>query len=283
MVKLLIDHLEQENLVNIPDKNGLTVLFYAIKAQNGLQILKLLFQKELVNKNLIDKDKNTALHFAIIQKNYEAIKLLVENGFEIDAQNADGRTPLMQAALSGDERLTEFLLESGADLQKKDRTGKTAVDWGMVSRNQKCIALLQQNRYSARTQSEGADDETDSADILRGEEKFEKMFTKKQTPSPEKSSRSASALKYQIAGENEQDDKNNDEDEDESHNVISDDKGPSSRDKSDKANTWINSEDEEESELVNDEFESKGKKEYANLFANIQLEKNKGKKICFNK
>jgi len=99
MMELLISYLDQKNLINIPDRNGLTCLFYAIKVQNGVPILKLLFQKNLVNKSQSDKEKNTALHFAIIQKNYDAIVVLLENGLDIDARNTDGRTSLMLAAL----------------------------------------------------------------------------------------------------------------------------------------------------------------------------------------
>ena len=69
------------------------------------------------------KDHNTSLHFAIIQKNYEVIEFLLENEAEINAQNIDGRTPLMLAALSGDEKLTEYLLEFDADKTIRDKTG----------------------------------------------------------------------------------------------------------------------------------------------------------------
>ncbi len=74
IMELLLDHLEQKNLVNIPDRNGLNVVFYAVKAQNGLSILRLLFQRRLANLAFFNKDKNTALHFAVIQKNYDASK-----------------------------------------------------------------------------------------------------------------------------------------------------------------------------------------------------------------
>jgi len=46
----------------------------------------------------------------VIQKKIEAIELLIEHGADIDAQNADGRTPLMLASQSGDEDLVDFLL-----------------------------------------------------------------------------------------------------------------------------------------------------------------------------
>ena len=64
------------------------------------------------------------MHFAIIQKNYEVIEFLLENEAKINAQNIDGRTPLMLAALSGDEKLTEYLLEFDADKTIRDKAGK---------------------------------------------------------------------------------------------------------------------------------------------------------------
>lgn len=123
MMELLLNNLEQKNLVNIPDRNGLNVLFYAIKSQGGAPILQLLLDRKLAKLEFVNKDKNSALHFSIIQKNYEAVELLLESGAEIDAQNIDNRTPLMLAALAGDERLTAILLEYGANTDLKDQTG----------------------------------------------------------------------------------------------------------------------------------------------------------------
>ena len=48
---------------------------------------------------------------------------MIENGSDINAQNADGRTPLMLAALSGDEKITECLLDCNADKNIKDKSG----------------------------------------------------------------------------------------------------------------------------------------------------------------
>jgi ankyrin repeat protein len=272
-MELLISYLDQKNLINIPDRNGLTCLFYAIKVQNGVPILKLLFQKNLVNKSQSDKEKNTALHFAIIQKNYDAIVVLLENGLDIDARNTDGRTSLMLAALSGDEKLTEYLLENGADIMVKDKSGQTAVDLSKKSRNEKCIALLQQNRYSGRTQSEDrVDTETDSANILKGEKKFEGLFAKKNV-SPNKSegnlatSRAASSLnKYKI-------------EDDESQ--ATEEKVVLSHDKSEKGNTWTNSDEEDDDDEDDDDDDEeegvssapKSEKEYASMFSSIKKEK----------
>lgn len=81
------------------------------------------------------KDKNTALHFSIIQKNYEAVELLIDSGVEIDAQNADKRTPLMLAALAGDEHLTNLLLEYNADKTTVDQSGKKELSYKVLLLN----------------------------------------------------------------------------------------------------------------------------------------------------
>ena len=55
MMELLINNLDQKNLVNIPDRNGLNVVFYAIKAQNGVPILEILFERKLANLAFFNK------------------------------------------------------------------------------------------------------------------------------------------------------------------------------------------------------------------------------------
>ena len=59
----------------------------------------------------------------MIQKKFEAIDLLIEHGADIDAQNADGRTPLMLASVKGDTELVDYLLDYGAERNIKDKTG----------------------------------------------------------------------------------------------------------------------------------------------------------------
>jgi hypothetical protein len=138
-MELLLDNLEQKNLVNIPDRNGLNVVFYAIKAPNGLPILRLLFARKLANLAFVNKDKNTALHFSVIQKNYEAAELLLQAAALVDARNSDGRTPLMLAALAGDERLVRSLLRSGAEAGLRDQSGEAAAD---LCQSEQCLRLL---------------------------------------------------------------------------------------------------------------------------------------------
>ena len=56
MMELLLNNLVQKNLINMPDKNGLNALFYALKSEN-FQILKVLLKEK--NLDLDHKDKVT--------------------------------------------------------------------------------------------------------------------------------------------------------------------------------------------------------------------------------
>jgi len=89
-----------------------------------------------------DFRKNTALHRAIrghaysdaMQNNYErevseaTVRLLVERGISVDAENSAGRTALHIAAHEGRDEIIEYLLSVGADPALRDRDGADAYD-----------------------------------------------------------------------------------------------------------------------------------------------------------
>src|SRR5205085_5939900 len=55
------------------------------------------------------------------KENFEAIKMLVYLGLDVNAANRDGRTPLMGAALKGRNEVVQFLVDHGAKLDARDR------------------------------------------------------------------------------------------------------------------------------------------------------------------
>ena len=71
------------------------------------------------NDNLM-KDGFTALHLA---KSYEMVKLLIENGANVNAKDANGYTPLH--TLYQDAKIMKLLLENGADINAKTINGHT--------------------------------------------------------------------------------------------------------------------------------------------------------------
>jgi uncharacterized protein len=54
------------------------------------------------------------------KENFEAVKMLVYLGLDVNAANRDGRTPLMGAAIKGRNDVVQFLVDHGAKLDQRD-------------------------------------------------------------------------------------------------------------------------------------------------------------------
>jgi ankyrin repeat protein len=59
---------------------------------------------------------------------FEVVKLIVENGVNVNAVNRNGQTALHGAARAGRNTIVRFLAEHGATLDIKDRQGRTPLD-----------------------------------------------------------------------------------------------------------------------------------------------------------
>lgn len=68
------------------------------------------------------------LHYAAMGNNYDAIKLLVENGVDIEMETAYKETAFMIAVKNLELQSTIALIECGANIQTKDYQGKGAFD-----------------------------------------------------------------------------------------------------------------------------------------------------------
>lgn len=68
------------------------------------------------------------LTVAIAKGFYDIAKILVEAGADVNKANNVGTTPLMEAAIRGNERIARFLIDAGADVGLRDKKDFTAVE-----------------------------------------------------------------------------------------------------------------------------------------------------------
>ena len=69
----------------------------------------------------------TPLHTAI--GHIEIIRLLLQNGAEVNVKSNDGYTPLHYAAIRGHVEILHLLVENGADIEAQDSIGWRALHY----------------------------------------------------------------------------------------------------------------------------------------------------------
>lgn len=74
-------------------------------------------------------DGSTPLHEAVRNNRHRAVRLLLQQGADINRPAGDGQTPLMTAALAGDVSMVKLLLKHGADPAARTPEGETAEDF----------------------------------------------------------------------------------------------------------------------------------------------------------
>ena len=74
---------------------GYTPLMYAIEWKKDMRIIDALLGCKAINVNVENNQHNTALHFAVLDKNVEVVrKLLLFANIDLTIKNSDGETAL---------------------------------------------------------------------------------------------------------------------------------------------------------------------------------------------
>lgn len=110
---------------------GVTPLMIAALKGN-LDIIKFLveYNKTLLHDVTISGD--TVLMHAVISGHYASVKYIVESNVNIDALNNRNFTAVAMAAKSNQLKILQYLIESGADINKRDFIGRTALEMAKV-------------------------------------------------------------------------------------------------------------------------------------------------------
>lgn len=113
------------------DTNYFSILAIASFAGSA-EIVDFLIKKR-VNINQIDCLKNrTALHWAVASDNEAIVKILINNGANVNMADRDSVTPLILASNMGNLNIVRHLISKGSNINHTDRMGTTALHYACM-------------------------------------------------------------------------------------------------------------------------------------------------------
>ena len=126
--------------VNSVDFEGWSALSYAVN--NGdIEIAKLL----LTNKAKINDELLLAIKSPIVESRIDMMKLLIDNGANINYADENEFTPLNIAIETGDMELTKFLITNGANVNSLMQDGVSLIVYAISQNNMDLLQILIEN------------------------------------------------------------------------------------------------------------------------------------------
>ena len=143
-VDLLENHLNANaEQINDYASDGFTPLGLACFFGQKETVDFLLKKGADVNKISNNPMKLAPLHSAVAAQQIEIVKMLIEQGANVNAQQMKGVTALHSAAHNGLKDIVQFLLENGADTQIKMEDGTLPIDFAKKDNFPEIITLLE--------------------------------------------------------------------------------------------------------------------------------------------
>ena len=96
-----------------------------------------------VNQQAQNAQKVAAIHAAVAVRSFEITRLLIEHGADVNAKQEQDITALHEAAHNGSLEILRLLLENGADKNAKDANGKSALDFAREGGFEAIIEILE--------------------------------------------------------------------------------------------------------------------------------------------
>jgi ankyrin repeat protein len=139
---------------NRRDMRGFAAIHY-LAAIGDYEGMKRLASSAGANPRVTDKSGNTCLHWAVKNGHMNLVHSLLQSAPDlVNMANAEGETPLLNAARNGDDdnslRIAMLLLRSGASVDQQDQNGLTALHCAVADGNDRMVRLLLQSKADPR-------------------------------------------------------------------------------------------------------------------------------------
>lgn len=126
---------KNETIVDLSLYGSQCPLHYAIQKQS-LEIVHLLLQFN-ANVNITDGYDWTPLHYACRENHYDIVQLLIKYGANVNVTDKGEYTPLILACIiDSDSKIIKLLLENGADINFKRFDGSNAISLSTAKHKQ---------------------------------------------------------------------------------------------------------------------------------------------------
>ncbi|KAI8512524.1 Multidrug resistance-associated protein 4 [Branchiostoma belcheri] len=98
----------------------------------------------------------TAMHWACDGGHGQVVDWMIQDGAEVDVKDyKSGWTPLFRvAALNGDPQIAQLLIQAGADVNRKDKDGKTPLMIAALNGHKKLVQLLVESGADFKVKNE---------------------------------------------------------------------------------------------------------------------------------
>ena len=138
-VKKLIEHGADPEIRN---HLNWTTIFFAV-SKNQFDIAKYLVEDVKVNLNLLDNAGFSPLHWAVNNRNFEMLDLLVANGADPNIQSEARGSPLHEVITHHDLEMVKYLVGiERVDVELPNEFGYTPLFWAIANRNVETVKIL---------------------------------------------------------------------------------------------------------------------------------------------
>jgi ankyrin repeat protein len=155
-----------------------------------------------VDINLQDNDGLTALMNATIVKDKDMAQLLLTSGANSNLQNKDGITALINATTVEDKNMAKLLLTNGANPNLQDKNGLTALMNATIVKDKDMAQLLLLNRADPNLQNEDGITALMNATIIKDKDMVQLLLAKSANPNLQLSANGNTALMLAINNKN---------------------------------------------------------------------------------
>jgi len=150
IISIILLHYTFTNVLAQPTKKE--DKFIAFAANGELEKVENYIKKE-ININAKNKSKWTALAYACKYNHIEIVKLLIDNGADVNIAVNTGSTPLHIALNGGNTEIAEYLIENNADINVKDIMGMSALAWAAKQGDLELVIFLVKNGADINSQN----------------------------------------------------------------------------------------------------------------------------------